>query len=41
MKVIGTLLVALVFLGAAASDAEMPKGPPSKNMLIEPCQKCA
>jgi len=41
MKAIVTMLVAMMVFGASATHADLPKGPPAKNMLTAPCQKCA
>lgn len=41
MKAIGTLIIVVVLASAAATHVDLPKGPPSKNMLAAPCQKCA
>lgn len=40
MKGVVTLLVAMMVFGAAAAHADVPKGPPSKNLLVLPCQMC-
>lgn len=41
MKSIGTLLVAVITFAAVAAADNLPKGPPSKNMMNAPCQKCS
>ncbi len=41
MKGIGTLLMAMMIFTAVATADELPKGPPSKNKMNAPCQKCS